>query len=52
MRSGDALAPEERISIEQALTLYTRNGAYAGFKEERLGLARTRKTGGLHRDRS
>ena len=37
MQSGQVLAPEERISIEQALTLYTRNGAYAGFEEDRKG---------------
>lgn len=37
LQSGQILAPEERISIEQALTLYTRNGAYAGFEEDRKG---------------
>lgn len=37
MQSGQILVPEERISIEQALTLYTRNGAYAGFEEDRKG---------------
>jgi len=37
LQSGQVLAPEERISIEQALTLYTRNGAYAGFEEKRKG---------------
>ena len=37
MQSGNVLAPEERISIEQALTLYTRNGAYAGFEENSKG---------------
>jgi len=37
LKSGQILAPEERISIEQALTLYTRNGAYAGFEEDRKG---------------
>jgi len=37
MQSGQILAPEERISVEQALTLYTRNGAYAGFEEDRKG---------------
>ena len=31
------MAPEERITIEQALTLYTRNGAYAGFEEDKKG---------------
>lgn len=33
LQSGQGLAPEERITIEQTLTLYTRNGAYAGFEE-------------------
>jgi len=37
MESGQVLAPEERISVAQALTLYTRNGAYAGFEEDRKG---------------
>jgi len=37
LQSGQVVAPEERISIEQALTLYTRNGAYAGFEEDRKG---------------
>jgi predicted amidohydrolase YtcJ len=37
LQTGQILAPEERISVEQALTLYTRNGAYAGFEEERKG---------------
>ena len=29
--------PEEKISIEEALTAYTRNGAYASFEENRKG---------------
>jgi predicted amidohydrolase YtcJ len=37
LQSGEILAPEECISVEQALTLYTRNGAYAGFEEDRKG---------------
>ncbi len=37
LQSGQIIAPEERISVEQALTLYTRNGAYAGFEEDRKG---------------
>ncbi len=37
LESGNILAPEERISIEQALTLYTRNGAFAGFEENIKG---------------
>ena len=31
------IAPEERITVEQALTLYTRNGAYVGFEEHEKG---------------
>jgi predicted amidohydrolase YtcJ len=32
--TGEILAPEERLSIREALTLYTRNGAYIGFEEK------------------
>ncbi len=38
MQSGQVLAPEETLTVEQALTLYTRNGAYAGFEENKKGL--------------
>jgi len=38
LQSGQVLAPEECITIEQALTLYTRNGAYAGFEEDKKGM--------------
>lgn len=37
LATGEVLAPEERISIQQALTLYTWNGAYAGFEENKKG---------------
>jgi len=37
MQSGQILAPEERITVEQAITLYTRNGAYVGFEEHEKG---------------
>jgi len=37
LQTGQILAPEECISVEQALTLYTRNGAYAGFEEGSKG---------------
>jgi predicted amidohydrolase YtcJ len=37
MQSGEPLSPEERITVEQALMLYTRNGAYAGFEEKSKG---------------
>ena len=37
LQSGQILAPEERITVEQALALYTRNGAYVGFEEHEKG---------------
>jgi predicted amidohydrolase YtcJ len=37
MQTGQVLAPEERITLQQALTLYTRNGAYLGFEESQKG---------------
>ncbi len=43
LESGQILAPEERVSVEQALTLYTRNGAYAGFEENSKGALETGK---------
>ena len=30
-------APDERISVEQAVTAYTRTGAYATFRENQTG---------------
>jgi predicted amidohydrolase YtcJ len=36
-KSGQVLLPEERISIEQALALYTVNAAYASFEEDIKG---------------
>jgi len=35
--SGQALLPEERIGVNQALALYTINAAYASFEEEIKG---------------
>jgi predicted amidohydrolase YtcJ len=37
LTTGEILAPEERLTIREALTLYTRNGAYAGFEEKSKG---------------
>jgi len=37
MQSGQVFAPEERVTVQQALTLYTRNGAYVGFEEHEKG---------------
>jgi predicted amidohydrolase YtcJ len=35
--TGNVLAPEERLSIQETLKVYTRNGAYAGFEERDKG---------------
>jgi predicted amidohydrolase YtcJ len=37
LTTGEILAPEERLSIREALTLYTRNGAYTGFEQKSKG---------------
>lgn len=37
LQTGQVLAPEERITVQEVLTLYTRNGAYAGFEEDKKG---------------
>ena len=37
MKSGQVTAPEERVTIRQALQIYTVNGAYAGFEEKIKG---------------
>jgi hypothetical protein len=36
-KSGQILAPEERITVRQALQIYTLHGAYAGFEEKVKG---------------
>jgi predicted amidohydrolase YtcJ len=36
-QTGQIIVPEERITILQALEMYTRNGAYVGFEEEQKG---------------
>jgi len=35
--SGQHLLPEERISVEQALSMYTKNASYASFEEDIKG---------------
>lgn len=35
--SGEVLAAEERLTVPEALQLYTRHGAYIGFEEGRKG---------------
>ncbi len=37
LATGEVLASEERLTITQALRLYTYNGAYAGFEEKTKG---------------
>ena len=36
-RNPDGWHPEQRVSVEAALTAYTRAAAYAGFQDDRLG---------------
>jgi hypothetical protein len=37
-RNPDGWVPEQKISVEQALRGYTREGAYAAFEEDRKGM--------------
>ncbi len=37
LTAGQILAPEERLTIREALLLYTRNAAFAGFEEAKKG---------------
>lgn len=37
VNTGQVLAPEEKLSVLQALQLYTRNPAYIGFEENKKG---------------
>jgi hypothetical protein len=37
MNTGNVLAPEERLTVQQALQLYTRNGAFIGGEEREKG---------------
>lgn len=37
VKSGQVIAPEERLSVLQALELFTRNPAYIGFEEKEKG---------------
>src|SRR6185436_13231352 len=38
LQTGEVLAPEERLPVRDALRMYTRNGAWLGFDEGRLGI--------------
>jgi predicted amidohydrolase YtcJ len=37
LNTGQAIAPEERLSVLKALELFTRNPAYIGFEENKKG---------------
>lgn len=37
LATGEVIAPEERLTISEALRLYTYNGAYVGFEENKKG---------------
>ncbi len=37
LATGEVLAPEERVTVLEALQLYTRNGAYVGLEENKKG---------------
>ena len=43
MSTGEVLAPEERLTVLEALRLYTFNGAYVGFEENDKGSLETGK---------
>lgn len=43
IKSNQVVAPEERVSVRQALQMYTVNGAYAGFEEKIKGTLETGK---------
>jgi hypothetical protein len=38
LETGEVLAPEERLPVRDILRMYTRNGAWLGFEEGRLGM--------------
>ncbi len=43
MQTGEVIAPEERLTVLEALRLYTYNGAYVGFEEKEKGTLETGK---------
>ena len=43
MTTGEILAPEERLTVPEAIKLYTLNGAYVGFEEKEKGSLETGK---------
>jgi predicted amidohydrolase YtcJ len=38
LQTDEVLAPEERLPVRDVLRMYTRNGAWLSFEEDRLGL--------------
>jgi predicted amidohydrolase YtcJ len=46
-RDGDALWPEERVTVEQMIESFTINGAYANFLEEETGSIEVGKSADL-----
>jgi hypothetical protein len=40
LETGEVLAPEERLTLREALMFYTRNGAWLGFEENEIGALR------------
>jgi predicted amidohydrolase YtcJ len=38
LETGEVLAPDERLSVAEALRLYTRNGAWLSFEEKQIGV--------------
>lgn len=37
MQTGQVISPEERVTVVQALAMYTRNAAFLGFEENKKG---------------
>lgn len=46
-QTGQIINPEERISVQQALRMFTYNGAYASFDEDKKGSIETGKLADL-----
>lgn len=46
-KSGEPLMASERLSLEQAITMYTRSGAFSGFEEIQKGSIAPGKLGDI-----